>query len=159
MKILNIIDIPWHSALAAYAFSQSDALAARGHGIYFAAPEDSAAACFALKKGFRLTLIPPRKNYLILGTLLKLKKLIENENIDVVNAHTGKAQTMAWLISLICARPFAIIRTKADSKFPRNSFILGKTAVVIAGSEVIKKMYAAAGVDTAKIEVVLKNQT
>ncbi len=159
MKILNIIDIPWHSALAAYAFSQSDALAARGHGIYFAAPEDSAAACFALKKGFRLTLIPPRKNYLILGTLLKLKKLIENENIDVVNAHTGKAQTMAWLISLICARPFAIIRTKADSKFPRNSFILGKTAVVIAGSEVIKKMYAAAGVDTAKIEVVYQGIT
>ena len=154
MRILNIIDIPWHSGLAAYAFDQSTALAAHGHAIYFAAPEASASAAFALKKKIPLTLIPPRKDLMILGTVLKLKRLIDAEGIDIVNAHTGKAQTMAWLVSLITARPFVIIRTKADAKRPKNSFVLGKTAVVIVGSEVIKEMYTAAGADPAKVEVV-----
>ncbi len=154
MKILNIIDIPWHSALAAYAFDQSAALAARGHEIYFAAAEDSASAAFALKNKFSLTIIPSRKSIMIIGTVLKLKRLIENEGIDVVNAHTGKGQTLAWIVSMMSARPFAIIRTKADAKRPRNSFALGKTAVVIAGSKIIKKMYTEAGIDPAKVEVV-----
>ena len=151
---MNIIDIPWHSALAAYAFNQSAALADRGHEIYFAAPQASASASLALEKKIPLTLIPHRKDHMILGAVLKLKKLIENERIDVVNAHTGKAQTMAWLISVISSRPFAIIRTKADAKRPRNGFALGKTAVVIAGSEVIRRMYAAAGVNPEKVKVV-----
>ncbi len=159
MKILNIIDIPWHSALAAYAFDQSAALSDRGHGIYFAAPASSASASFALEKKFPLTLIPHRKSYMILGAVLKLKKLIENERIDIVNAHTGKAQTMAWLVSLISARPFAMIRTKADAKLPKNGFALGKTAVVIAGSKVIKEMYTTAGVDPAKTEIIYQGAT
>ncbi|MFA6434799.1 MAG: glycosyltransferase family 4 protein [Elusimicrobiales bacterium] len=154
MKILNLIDIPWHSALAAYAFDQSSALADRGHKIYFAAPENSASAAFARAKKFPLTLIPPRKNHLLLGAVLRLKKLIMDENIDVINAHTGKAQTMAWLLSLVCAKPPALIRTKADAKHPSNSFALGKTAAIIAGSGVIKERYAAAGVDPSKVTVV-----
>ena len=154
MKILNIIDIPWHSALAAYAFDQSAALAGCGHEIYFAAAQDSAAAAFARKNKFPLTIIPSRKNIMILGTVLKLKKLIESEGIDVVNAHTGKGQTLAWITSLASSRPFAIIRTKADAKRPRNSFALGKTAVVIAGSGIIKRMYVEAGINPAKVEVV-----
>ena len=32
-------------------------------------------------------------------------KFIEDEAIDVVNAHTGKAQTMARLLSFVSARP------------------------------------------------------
>lgn len=154
MKILNIIDIPWHSALAAYAFEQSSALAGCGHEIYFAAADGSASAAFALKNGFPLTIIPHRKDPLVIGAVLKLKKLVEKDRIEVVNAHTGKAQTLAWLVSCVSARPFAIIRTKADAKRPRNSFALGKTAVVIAGSKVIKEMYAEAGIDPAKVEVV-----
>ena len=154
MKILNIIDIPWHSALAAYAFDQSAALAGCGHEIYFAAPDSSASAAFALENKFSLTLISSRKDLMILGTVLKLKKLIENEGIDVVNAHTGKGQTLAWIVSLVSSRPFAIVRTKADAKRPRNSFALGKTAVVIAGSRAIKEMYTEAGIDPAKVEVV-----
>ncbi len=154
MKILNIIDIPWHSALAAYAFDQSAALAGRGHRVFFAAPEKSAAAAFALANSFPLAVIPHRKNYMILGALMRLKKLIEEEDVDVVNAHTGKAQTMAWLLSLISARPFALIRTKADAKRPSAGFALGRTALIIAGSKAIKEMYIAAGLAPAKVEVV-----
>jgi len=154
MKILNIIDIPWHSALAAYAFDQSAALAGRGHDIFFAAPENSAAAAFARANGFPLTLIPSRNNYLLLGALLRLKRLVEIESIDVVNAHTGKAQSMARLLSLISSRPFALVRTKADARRPRNGFALGKAALVIAGSGNIKKMYTAAGVTPGRIEVI-----
>jgi len=159
MKILNIIDIPWHSALAAYAFDQSAALAGRGHGVFFAAPEKSAAAEFALKNGFPLTLIPPRKDYMLLGAVLKLKELIRTEGIDVVNVHTGKAQTIAWLVSLISPRPFAIIRTKADAKRPRAGFALGRTALVITGSKVIKQMYLAAGLSAEKAEVIYQGVT
>jgi glycosyltransferase involved in cell wall biosynthesis len=154
MKVLNIIDIPWHSALAAYALDQGASLAGRGHGVFFAAPEKSAAAAFALANRFPLTIIPHRKDYMLLGALMKLKKLIEDEAIDVVNAHTGKAQTMAWLLSLISSRPFVLIRTKADAKRPSAGVALGRTALVIAGSKAIKEMYLAAGLDPAKIEVV-----
>ena len=159
MKILNIIDIPWNSALAAYAFDQSAALSGRGHAVFFAAPGKSAAAAFALANRFPLTVIPHRKDYMFLGALMKLKKLIEEENIDVVNAHTGKAQTMAWLLSLISARPFALIRTKADAKRPSAGFSLGRTALVIAGSKAIQAMYIAAGLSAAKTETVYQGVT
>lgn len=156
---MNIIDIPWHSALAAYAFDQSAALAGRGHGVFFAAPEKSAAAAFALTNRFPLTVIPGRKDYRLLGALIRLKKLIEDESIDVVNAHTGKAQTMAWLLSLVSARPFALVRTKADAKRPSAGFALGKTALVIAGSNAIKEMYIAAGLGAGRTEVIRQGIT
>ena len=154
MKILNIIDIPWHSALAAYAFDQASALANRGHLIFFAAPEKSAAADFARTNGFPLTIIPARKNYMLLGALIRLKKLIETETIDIVNVHTGKAQTMAWLLSLVSVRPFAIIRTKADAKRPSAGFAFGRIALIIAGSKVIKEMYISAGFNSEKVAII-----
>ncbi len=154
MKILNIIDIPWHSGLAAYAFDQSSALAERGHSVFFAAPEHSAAAAFARARAFPLTIIPRRGDYLILGALLSLKKLIDSREIDVINAHTGKAQTMAWLLSLMTARRTVVVRTKADAKRPTPGFTLGRTALVIAGSKAIKEMYLAAGLSSGKAEII-----
>ena len=154
MKILNIIDIPWHSGLAAYAFDQSSALAERGHSVFFAAPENSAAAAFARARAFPLTIIPRRRNYLILGALLDMKKLIDAKGIDIINAHTGKAQTMAWLLSHITARPPVLVRTKADAKRPRLGFTLGSAALVITGSKVIKEMYTEAGLSPDKTEVI-----
>jgi len=154
MKILNIIDIPWNSGLAAYAFEQSAALAALSHEIYFAAPENSAAAAFAQGRSFPLTLIPPRKSNMLLGALYRLKKLAETRGIDIVNAHTGKAQTLAWMLSLISSRRFSLVRTKADAKRPAAGFVPGRPALILAGSAFIKGMYARAGADPGVIEVI-----
>jgi glycosyltransferase involved in cell wall biosynthesis len=159
MNILNIIDIPWNSGLAAYAFEQSSALAERGHGIFFAAPENSASAAFARAKAFPLTAIPGRRDPFILGALFKLKELIETRGIDVVNAHTGRAQTMAWLLARISSRRTVLIRTKADAKRPSPGFTLGKTALIIAGSEYIKEMYLRAGLSPGRVETIYQGIT
>ena len=51
-RILNLIDIPWNSGLAAYAFDQAKALKARGHAVYFACPPKSAAWEFSKNEKF-----------------------------------------------------------------------------------------------------------
>jgi len=154
MKILNIIDIPWNSGLAAYAFEQSDALSGRGHGVFFAAPEGSAAAAFARSGSLPLSIIPPRRDPFVLGALYGLKKTVDKNGIDVVNAHTGRAQTMAWILSKITAGSPALVRTKADAKRPSVGFTMGKAALVIAGSGTIKTMYTGAGLAPERIEVI-----
>ena len=159
MKILNIIDIPWHSGLAAYAFDQSSALAERGHSIFFAAPENSAAAAFARDRSLPLTIIPPRRSHLIIGALLGLRKLIDSEKIDIINAHTGRAQTMAWLASRLATRKTVLIRTKADAKLPSAGFTMNRAALIIAGSGAIKKMYTRAGLADGKVEVIYQGIT
>ena len=152
MRILNLIDIPWNSGLASYAFDQARALKAAGHAVYFACPDGSAAREFAGREGFVYFPLPDRKEPFLRLPFLKLKKILAVERIDIISAHTGKTQTLAFLLSFFSAKKTAVIRTKADARPPSKNFSFMKVSKIIAASDFIRKGYLKLGFAPEKIE-------
>ncbi len=149
MRILSVIDIPWNSGLAAYAFDQALALKSAGHLVAFACPDGSAAAAFAAREGFRHFAIPGRKDYLRLPlALLRLRAAAREEKIDVVCAHTGRAQTLGLLLGL------PLLRVKADAKKPSAGFTFSSVKKTVAASAYIRKLYLEAGLDGSRVTVI-----
>lgn len=149
MKILSVIDIPWNSALAAYAFDQALALRAGGHEVLFACPAGSATQDFAAKAGFKAFTIPGRKEYhKVPLALLRLRSIIKDQNVSAVCAHTGRAQTLGSLLGL------PLVRVKADAKKPSTGFTFSVVARTIAASEFIKDLYLEAGMHRDKLTVI-----
>ncbi|MFA5779806.1 MAG: glycosyltransferase family 4 protein [Elusimicrobiota bacterium] len=151
MKILNIIDIPWNSGITSYAMELSKGLLQNGHKIFFAGVKDSLPLQIAKENGFEAVEICTRKSPFILGSVLRLKKLIEKEGIDIVNAHTGKSHFLAYLSSLFSDKKFAIIRTKSDTRYPKKNFLYKKTAKIIVASEFIRKQYLNIRIEPGKV--------
>ncbi|HNW43977.1 MAG TPA: glycosyltransferase family 4 protein [Elusimicrobiales bacterium] len=147
LKILSIIDIPWNSGLAAYAFDQARALRAGGHEVIFACPDGSAAMEFAAREKFRAYAIPGRKEYFgLLEATLRLRELAREEKIDALCAHTGRAQTLAWLLRL----KVPLVRVKADAKLPSLGFTFRAVTKVISASAFIEDRYLNAGLDPSR---------
>ncbi len=149
LRILSVIDIPWNSGLAAYAFDQALALKSAGHFVAFACPGGSAAAAFAAREGFRQFAIPGRKDYLRLPpALLRLRAAARQEKIDLVCAHTGRAQTLGLLLGL------PLLRVKADAKKPSAGFTFSSVKKIVAASAYIQKLYLEAGLDGSMVTVI-----
>lgn len=149
LRILSVIDIPWNSGLAAYAFDQALALRGAGHTVVFACPEGSAAMRFAAKEGFHTLPIPGRKEYHRLPlALLRLRSAARMEGIDMVCAHTGRAQTLGFLLG------FPLLRVKADAKRPTAGFTFASVKKTIAASAYIEKLYLEAGLDASRLTVI-----
>ncbi|HAX61310.1 MAG TPA: hypothetical protein DCX95_01945 [Elusimicrobia bacterium] len=151
MRILNIIDIPWFSGITGYAMDLSKGLAKQGHRIFFAGVKNGMPNKLAKENGFETVEICSRKSPFIFGSILRLKKLIEKEDINIVNAHTGKAHFLTYVVSLLSKKKFVIIRTKSDTRYPKKSFLYKKTAKIIAASEFIRKRYLEIGFEPEKV--------
>ena len=79
-------------------------------------------------------------DFLINNFIIKLIKFIKREDINILNIHTGKTQTIAYLISLLC--PYIkIVRTKADAKKATESFTYSRVRLIICGSKHIEGMF------------------
>ncbi|MCX5786144.1 MAG: glycosyltransferase family 4 protein [Elusimicrobia bacterium] len=154
LRILNLIDIPWNSALAAYAFDQARALKTAGHEVYFACPPASAAWEFARKEGLACFPLPDRKEPFLRLPFLKLKKVLAAERIDIISAHTGKTQTLAFFLSAFSAKRPALIRTKADARPPSKSFTFMRVSKIVAASDYIRNGYLKLGFAPEKMELV-----
>jgi len=154
LRILSVIDIPWNSGLAAYAFDQARALRGAGHTVVFACPEGSAAMAFAEAEGFPAAAIPGRKEYHKLPlALLRLRSAAADHAIDAVCAHTGRAQTLAFLLGL------PLLRVKADVKKPTAGFTFSSVRTTIAASDYIKNLYLEVGLDDARVTVIKQGIT
>ncbi|MEW6557345.1 MAG: glycosyltransferase family 4 protein [Elusimicrobiota bacterium] len=151
MKILQIIDIPWNSGITSYAIELSKGLAKKGHKIFFASLKNGLPNKLAQQAGFETINICSRKNPFVFDTVFQLAKFIQMCNIDIVNAYTGKCHFLAYLVLLISAKKFAIIRTKSDALYPKKSFLYKKTKKVIAASEFIRKQYLEIGLEPEKV--------
>ncbi|MBI4349977.1 MAG: glycosyltransferase family 4 protein [Elusimicrobia bacterium] len=149
LRILSVIDIPWNSGLAAYAFDQARALRGAGHTVVFACPEGSAASDLAAREGYKYFLIPGRREYLRLPpALLRLRAAVRGERIDAVCAHTGRAQTLGFLLGP------PLLRVKADVKKPSAGSAFSPVRKTIAASAYIGKMYLDAGLDSSRLAVI-----
>lgn len=139
LKILNLIDIPWYSGLTEYAIIQSEALKKYTHNIYFCIPKINP-KFNELSLKFKTIEISNRKKILGFSEIIRILKFIKQNDIEILNAHTGRMQTLAYIISLI--KPtIKIIRTKSDAQNIKNSITYSKVKTVICGSKYIENMY------------------
>lgn len=154
LRILNIIDIPWHSALAEYAIEQARSLRTLGHEVFSAAPAGSEYRRFSQAEKIEAVDISGRKDILFLPSAVKLARFAEKNAVDVLNAHTGRAQTLAYAACLLARREFILIRTKADARPPHSSFTYAKVSGVIAASGVIERAYRPLGLSADLVTVI-----
>lgn len=143
MRILHLVDIPWHSGLAHYALSLAAALREAGHETWIGAWPGSGpwTAAGALDL--------PRVPHCRLSSLPTLRGFLRRERIGVVNAHTGDGHALAVAATAGLAsssgRTIAVVRTRADAravrKRPGAGLLFRRTARTIAAAEYIRRQY------------------
>lgn len=138
-KILNLIDIPWYSGVLEYSLLQSKALSLYGFDIFFAIPKTNEKYQEILKQ-YKTIEISDRKKILFPTEIIRIHRFIKENKIEVINAHTGRMQTFAYLISKIYPN-IKIVRTKSDAKTIKKSFTYSNVKMIICGSKYIENMY------------------
>lgn len=143
MNLLQLVDEPYDSGIVHYALTLAVGLKERGHRAIVGAPPKS----FAIKEAARLGLeaFPVRR---LPAGLLDLRRLIEDQHVELVDAHTGSSHTLAVAATSLMDT-VVVVRTRADARPLRRSkafeLLLGKTAGFIAPTERIlvefKKAY------------------
>ncbi len=140
LKILNLIDIPWASAAADYAMTQSAVMAQKGHIIYFGASKESFSFKAAQKAGYGLFNFPDRKKTLSPVDIFSLVSFCKKEGIDIINSHTGRAMSAAAAAKVFMPK-IKTVRTKSDAKTPSVNLISKSVSLIICGSKHIENMY------------------
>lgn len=152
LKILNLIDIPWYSGATEYAISQAEALARYGYEIYFALPKINPAFT-RITRSFKTIEISQRKEIPNPLELARILRFIRQNKIDIINAHTGRMQTLTFIISLFLP-VVKIVRTKADAKDIKRTPTYSKLNAVICGSRYIERMYTNKGIKVPLIKTI-----
>lgn len=137
MKILHLIDIPWWSGLAAYAFDCMVAQNEMGHKIFLLCEKKSLSEKHAKKMGIPVFSMGGRRfwsapfNFIVLGLSLAQVRP------KMIVAHTGSTHWMAVLWGGILG--IRVIRTRAIAQRIKsgilNRWVYSKTDWVIAASE------------------------
>jgi len=147
MRVLHLLDIPWHSGLADYAIRLACVQASGGDEVVLAAPPGTTAWAAAQAAG--LSLLPAWR----LRDLPALRGEIRRRRVEIVNAHTGAAHTLA-LIAVAAPgrvagsrRAPAVVRTRADARPVRRrlgaSLARRGTARYIGATEAIRRQLVA----------------
>lgn len=129
MKILQLHDEAWDSGIAHYALTLCEELARRNHQVLFWARAGSYAAGMARKLELEtLEIDTPWLN------LPRLRKLVRDEEVEVINAHTGSTHSLAAALALGSRIP--IVRTRGDIRAPSTHllarFLAARTQAFIA---------------------------
>lgn len=136
MRILHIEDEPWDSGIAHYALTLALEQKRRGHDVRFWAREGP-----VLKAAKRMSLdaaaLPP---------FWELRKAAAAFAPEVVNAHTGSAQTRA--LAAVAGTGAPVVRTRGDARLPRANFLTtlsatGVRAFIAANSALYEALRAA----------------
>lgn len=118
MRILQLHDEIWDSGIAHYALTLSEELARRNHQVQFWAPAGSYAARKA--RELELNVVEIDKPWF---NLPRLRRLVQEGEIDVIDAHTGSAQSLAAALAFGTKIP--LVRTRGDTR-PAASHTLAK---------------------------------
>mgnify|MGYP001765333699 CR=1 FL=1 len=152
LKILSAIDIPWNSALAAYAMDQARALRGLGHDVTLAAAPGSHCHAQGQREGFAVFPVSGRKELLSPFLVYSLRSFLKDSGFDVFCAHTGRMQTMGALCCAGRGAEIKLVRTKADASPSSAGLSLRPVSAVIAASGAIARAFT--GVPPAKMRVV-----
>ncbi len=153
MRILHLLDIPWHSGLAHYALSLAATLRGTGHEVWVSARPDtgpwSAAGALDL----------PRVPLARLCPLPGLRTFLRRERIDLLNAHTGETHTLA--VAAAAGLGAAVVRTRSDARPVRRRpglpLLVRRTGRIITAAEYIRRQYLERlGLDPRQVVTVLQ---
>jgi glycosyltransferase involved in cell wall biosynthesis len=131
MKILQIEDEPWDSGIAHYALTLSAALKARGHEVHFwgdprGVPLQRAAAAGLPTSGVDRPWL----------SLPELRSKVRACGIELINAHTGSAHSLA--LALAAGSSLPVVRTRGDARAPKGHALAralaGRTSAFIAAN-------------------------
>ncbi len=147
--VLQLINVRWYNACAYYAVTLSRALKKRGHRVILAGDPQSPPMDIASRFGLEIydKLYLSRLNpFSFFYNIKKTSDLIDEEKIDVINAHRAETHTLAALCVSWFKKEIPVIRTRGDVRPPKNNLFnryLNKdlTHKVITTAEVLKKDY------------------
>lgn len=132
MRILQIHDESWDSGLAHYALTLSAELVRKGHDVHFWAAAGSHAARQARFFG-----LPTREMARPWLSLPLRRAELRREAIELINAHTGSAHSLA--LALSAGTGIAVVRTRGDARAPKGHALARalarKTALYLAANE------------------------
>jgi glycosyltransferase involved in cell wall biosynthesis len=153
MRILHLLDIPWHSGLAHYALSLAAALRGVGHETWIGARQSSGPWTAAGALG--LPCVP----YARLSSLPALQAFLRRERIGVVDAHTGGTHTLA--VAATAGLAAVVVRTRGDArpvrKRPGAGLLFRRTGRIIAAAEYIRQQYLdAVGLPPEQVVTILQ---
>ena len=114
---------------------------------------------FAAAEGIEAFPVPDmREHFKLPGAALRLRRTAEAAGIDIICAHTGRAQTLAWLLRL-GLKGLPLIRVKADAAPPSLGFTFSAVSKVISASVYIEKRYLAMGLEPARSALIRQGVT
>ncbi len=134
IRVVHIEDEPWDSGIAHYAVTLAAEQKRRGWYVEFwgligAPPLEAAAAAG----------VPPRGFYGTTQMWLKLpllRRVLRERGVQVLDAHTGSAHTLA--LALAAGSSIAVVRTRGDARPPGAGrlarFAAGRTAAYIGAN-------------------------
>lgn len=137
MRILHFIDVPWDSGLAHYALVLAVGQKSEGHEVFISALPGEKPWHKAARLG--LDTIP----YVKLSKLAALRGFVQDNKIDVLNAHTGSTHTLA--VAAAWGQKAAVIRTRSDARplkqRPGSSLLYRRTQAVIGAARYISQSF------------------
>lgn len=158
--VLQLINVRWYNACAYYAVTQSLALKKRGHRVILAGDPQSPPIDVASGLGLEtydklyLSRIEP---FNFFYNIKKIADLIDEEKIDLINAHRAETHTLAALTVKWFKKNIPIIRTRGDVRPPQNNIFnrylnIRLTHKIVTTAETLKKNYVSnIGIDEGKI--------
>ena len=131
-------------------------LRARGDHQLIVCCEGSGLEASAAQEGFQIFTLPPHDPAHAFGILL-LRQQIAMQAIEIVHAHDGHGQTIAWLASV--GLPVRRIATRRVTFFPADRWTFPlkyryTCHAVVTVSDYIRELVVRAGVPSEKIEVI-----
>jgi len=141
MRTLHLLDIPWWSALSAYAFCCIEAEKKSGVESYLACPEDSLSFRKAKENNLNPIKIYGRDVLSAAANFLKIRKICKDVKPDVIIVHTGSLHFITFIWSALHRIPVIrtrIIDQKAGKSF-LNKFLYEHTGKLITPTEKSRK--------------------
>lgn len=149
LNILQLVNFRWHNACAHYALALSSGLQKKGHRVILAGDKNSPPLQVAEKAGLEvfpdlyLSYQNPGRFFY---NIKRLKDVIQQEKIDLVNAHQGAGQLYASLVRKLLKKRFVLIRTRGDQRKPKNNLFnkwlnLKWTDGIITTAETLYRSY------------------
>jgi glycosyltransferase involved in cell wall biosynthesis len=163
MNILQIVNVRWWNAEAAYAFTLSKGLRDRGHRITIMGLPKSPVIVRAEKEGFVTQTsfnIWNFNPYALPFAFYGFLRFLNQEKFDIINAHRSEGYCFVAMASKLARNKTALVRTRGDMRSvqnnPFNRFLYRKwTDRVVTSGEVIRKnLCQSLKLDPARVQTI-----
>lgn len=147
MNLLQIVNIRWWNAEAAYALNLSKGLRDRGHQVTILGLPHSPVIRRAEEENFPIITsfdLWGFNPYILYRGFRGFLRFLNQERFDVINAHRSEGYCFVALAAKLAQNKPALVRTRGDMRpvrsNPLNRFLYGKwTDKIITSGEIIRK--------------------